>query len=244
MKMKKLLTCVLAAVMVLSMAACGEKEEVTAPSAEETQIAVSDTEDKGLAEVKESTEEAASSEEVEEEEIYGSWLFTYDGSAQLSEQLGIDATFVFDLTLTFNEDGTSKIEFEEESIDAAMEQMYALTTELTIKTMYETLAENGYPTKEEADDIMMQTQGMDVVEYCTKAVAEQDLKSVFMENMDSMTTEGKFMIDGNKLYMASSDEAFDEYQIFEVKNNILTIFNEDGSEVIEGFGDKLVCRRK
>ena len=169
--------------------------------------------------------------------INGIWALEYDGSEQVSAELGGDATFVFTIIMEFNSDNTMRMYADVDSLKNAMSNL----TPFMVQIMYEQLeAELGYD-KETADKFVQEQSGMTIQEFC-------ETQLIDLMDFDDLTEEfnvtGTYKVKGDKLYLADDDGVFDDYVIFSVDGDTLTLNDPSGADEIEGLKLPLKLKRQ
>lgn len=169
--------------------------------------------------------------------INGIWTLEYDGSEQVSAELGGDATFVFNIIMEFNSDNTMRMYADVDSLKNAMSNL----TPFMVQIMYEQLeAELGYD-KETADKFVQEKSGMTIQEFC-------ETQLIDLMDFDDLTEEfnvtGTYKVKGDKLYLADDDGVFDDYVIFSVDGDTLTLNDPSGADEIEGLKLPLKLKRQ
>lgn len=256
---KKFMMCALVAAMTLSMTACGDKET------EDKQIVSVESSEVSSASAEKSSEVAASSEvestevassEVESSEvapvsgdIVGVWTLKIDGGEAIAESMGVSADgveFTIEMTMSFGADGKVELAISDEQLESMVDQMMVLGKTVALDSFYSSMEDNGYD-KEAADALIQEQTGMTTEEYMVSALeAQRDtLKETFTAELEDLSKNGEYKIDGNKLFIVDAGEAVDEtdYVLFELSGNTLRIYSEDGTEMMPGFCQDMILTR-
>ncbi len=195
--LKRLLCIVLALTMVVCLVACGSSEDEDEDEEEET------AEEGGKKSNKKETEEETTEEPEEEDSLVGEWEATIDLSDYLSDMLYAELDMELDvedfaivMTLVFDEDGTYEAELDISKLEGAMEN---LIDELWDVMMEMTAEEAGMSVEEV--EALMEEQGV------TKdaLMAEMDFEGLFEEAFEDFDDKGKWVLDGDELYMAKKN---------------------------------------
>lgn len=206
--MKKLIALLLAAVMMLSLTACGGPEIL---GTYETTIDLTSY-------VAESFDE-------------GSEL----GGTELALENYLD-NFSITVVCEFKEDGTYSQSIDPESLNASIEEMKSavlvMMDDLLLKTFADLYKVYGYTveTKEDVealtgmswDDIFPTTLGMSAEEFLATLIDESIAESF----SDTLMAEGKYIAKDGKLHMSMSlDEecSEDAYETYEIEGDTVTI---------------------
>ena len=237
--MKKLISLVLTLCLAASFAACSNDSADTTAADKDTAAATEAATDAATdAETDAATEaatEAVTEAETEapaedETSIYGTWKTSLDLSemmnqlyAALLEGITLPAitglTFEFDFE--FNENGTFKCEVSEDSAKAAMENAKPSLVAF-FEALYTAMAEQMDMTLEEA----LAAEGIESID----ALIEQQFNTADMA--EGFTSEGKFLIEDNKLYTEVDENGEidkTQYTVFTLENGKLTF-----TEVVGG----------
>lgn len=199
-KLTKLTVLLLALVMVLSLCACGGKD------------------DAGKA-------------------LIGTWALDCDLADAMADELGSDyADFNAPLKLTilfdFNEDGSYKMYIEEGSFTDSFSSWMDAFIDYSVDMMYDMFEDAYGLSKEDADDLVLESYGMSMEEYMREEMsAAIDINALVREMESSGTYETK----SNKLYLAEGSSKIDEnyYDIFTVDGNKLTLELPEGADPSE-----------
>lgn len=170
-------------------------------------------------------------------DICGTWALEYDGSEQLSAQIGTDVTFVFNIMMEFNSDNTMRMYVDANSLkDSVSTSLMPVLVDM----MYAQMEQMGLD-KEAADEMFQQNYGKTIQEYCeTELFSEENLDDL----TDDFNTTGRYKIKGDKLYLTGDEDEFDDYVIFSLKGDTLTLDDPSGAEEIEGLKLPLVLKRQ
>lgn len=170
-------------------------------------------------------------------DICGTWALEYDGSEQLSAQIGTDVTFVFNIMMEFNSDNTMRMYVDANSLkDSVSTSLMPVLVDM----MYAQMGEMGLD-KEAADEMFQQSYGKTIQEYCeTELFSEENLNDL----TEDFNTTGRYKIKGDKLYLTGDEDEFDDYVIFSLKGDTLTMDDPSGAEEIEGLKLPLVLKRQ
>lgn len=159
----------------------------------------------------------------ESKKLTGSWKYGYNISALLTET---DETEYFDLEehkadviITFNEDGTYTFCFDEASLKTAVAE---IKNELVAES-------EDYIRKIIADQGAIYQLFAESVVQEMREETEQEIAAMVEEFYSelSVTKQGAFLVEDGKIYW---DDVADEYDLYTLKENILTIDKPDGSE--------------
>ena len=211
----KILSLFIAILMVLSLAACGES--------------TTDDTDKG-------DKDNTSKDSGKSGTIYGTWISTEidfakiegSGSGEDGEGAGLSledmglADLKVKMIYTFNEDGTYAQTFDDASLDVITEKM----ADFSVKMM----------------EAFAEAMGSSLEELLTSMGQTLDEYKASVSNKDDYKSNGKFKIDGNKLFTledlkadetedggeeVAAERTFDEnvYFEFELSGNTLTFTN-------------------
>ncbi len=161
------------------------------------------------------------------QDLFGTWAgdVTLDAAQLTGEDLGgMNLNITVHMEMTFANDGTchTVIAIDAESF---MKEMVTFTVELT----YLSMEEQGY-TREEADQLMLASVGMDIPTYVEAALAEQDMTAQ-MEEMNDETFGVYYVADG-KLYIGESWDDMNEGEAFTLDGDTLTVPVEDVVDVV------------
>ena len=251
--MKKLISLVLTLCLAASFAACSNDsadttaaDKDTAAATEAATDAATDAEtdaatDAATEAVTEAETEAPVTPEDTATAILGTWKTSLDVSevinqlyATLLEGITLPAitglTFEFDFE--FNENGTFKCEVSEDSAKAAMENAKPSLVAF-FEALYTTMADQSGVTLEEA----LAAEGIESID----ALIEQQFNTADMA--EGFTSEGKFLIEDNKLYMGEDENGEidkTQYIVFTLENGKLTFTevvggDEEGSDMFSDF---------
>lgn len=175
----------------------------------------------------------------EASEICGTWALEYDGSQQLSAELGADISFVFTIMMDFNSDGTMRMYVDADSLKNSVNSSLM---PFLVQMMYDQMAEMGLD-KAAADDTFQQVYGSTVQEYC-----ESELLTLMEDNLDALTKEfnttARYRVNGDKLYLTDDAGEFDDYIIFRVNGDTLTLDDPSGADEVEGLKLPLVLKKQ
>ena len=206
--MKKLIALLLAAVMMLSLTACGGPEIL---GTYETTVDLTSY-------VAESFDE-------------GSEL----GGTELSLENYLN-NFSITVVCEFREDGTYSQSIDSESLDASIEEMKSavlvMMDDLLLKTFADLYKVYGYTveTKEDVealtgmswDDIFPTTLGMSAEEFLATLIDESIAESF----SDTLMAEGKYIAKDGKLHMSMAPDeecSEDAYETYEIEGDTVTV---------------------
>ena len=187
--------------------------------------------------------------------LVGSWGLEYDLADALANELGsdyadFDASLKMTLMFDFNADGTFKMYVEEESFTKNFDAWLDELVDYSADMLYDILEGQGM-SREEADDFILQTFGMNMDEYTQALRAELASELDANELMGEVETSGTYKTKGDKLYMAEGSDKIDEsyYDIFTVSGNKLTLdlpegVDESEGEIVPGMSYPLVFEKK
>lgn len=219
--MKKFLLLLLAAVMILSMAACAnsDKPESTQPSTEETTLPTEAPEPPTEAPTEAPTEPLVF-DAAQAQPVIGSWDLTI---TLTSADMGIpdaDINLIFPMTFTFNEEGKYITSLDAEAAREAGEKFSESMTAFLVDTMYAEF-EKQELDKEAANETMKAQYNQTVEEYVADLVAAIDPSSLFASLEAKSEPEPYFVKDG-KIY---TEAGGGEYKVitFTAEGDSLTL---------------------
>ena len=159
----------------------------------------------------------------EAEKLYGSWKYSYDISALLTEA---DELSYFDLEehkadviMTFNSDGMYTFGFDEESLKNAFAEIEKELIAESEDYIEKIIAEQGLLYQLVADTIAEELR-----EETEEEIAEM-VEELYSEI--NVTKSGTFIAKDGKIFW---DNDTDEYDVYELKDNTLTIDKPEGYE--------------
>lgn len=175
-------------------------------------------------------------EEDTAKQLYGTWELNYDMGPMISEELGDDyadfqSPLEMKLLFDFNEDGTYKMYVDEASFRTSWDTWKSAFIDYMVNVLYEQMEAEGV-SRSLADLTIQETYGCSVQEYITQLADESfDVETLLAD----IETSSKFETKGNKLYMADegADIAANQYDHFEVENDVLTLSLVDDSQDAE-----------
>lgn len=159
----------------------------------------------------------------ESQKLTGSWKYGCNISALLAEA---DETDYFDLEehkadviMTFNEDGTYTFCFDEASLKTAVEE---IRNELVAES-------EDYIRKIIADQGAIYQLFADSVVQEMREETEEEIAAMVEELCSelSVTKQGTFLVEDGKIYW---DDIADEYDLYTLEENTLTIEKPNGTE--------------
>ncbi len=228
--MKKLLSLVLTLCLAASLAACsGDSADTTA--AEKDTAAATEAETDATTDAETEAETEAATEEVtdaeteapaeDETSIYGTWKANLDLSKVMNESFAASAPgitlpevtgFAVEFIFQLNEDGTGKIVFTEEAVNAAITNATP-SIKAAIEALYTAMAQQMNMTLEEL--------------LAASEITIDELVAQMAESFQGMATEseGTFLIEGDKLYTEANENGeFDktQYIVFTLEGGKLT----------------------
>lgn len=174
---------------------------------------------------------------TEASEICGTWALEYDGSEQMSTQLGTDVTFTFTILMDFNADSTMRMYVDP---DTLKEEVNNSLVPVMTEMVYEQAAAQGLGDDRQAvDDAFNSAYGMGVKEFCEASLAES------LDGLaDSFNTTASYKVDGDKLWLADDDGTLSDYVLFSISGDTLTLDDPSGAEEVEGLKLPLVLKRQ
>ena len=166
-------------------------------------------------------------------QFYGSWKTTADFTEEIKDNMGeskdyISDDFKFELTLnfTFNEDGTYKMQIDEDKLSATMDDFKAELKQVILK--YFRAENSAYAKYSDKELIALFDKAMDggYDAYVDQLFKDEiDVQSL----RDSYNVEGKFKVEDGKLFLSAGKEYnVDEsaYFLYEIKSENEIIFND------------------
>lgn len=255
MRRKKfLLLCAMVASMTCFTTACGSGDTSSSEVEEQTDDKEEKQED---SEKDEDSSENKSSEESSEEqvpekveadlskEIIGTWKTYLDMGDSLSQSFGVEVEFKIGLVMEFMEDGTVKMSFVEEDIDSAMDGILEAALKVGLESYYEKAAQSGY-SKEEADELTYEKTGMQTEDYLRQLFEEQKdtLKNTLFERIGSFEHEGAYKVENDKLFTGDTPDSLDDETCLIISGDTMTVFYEDGKDIMDGIANQLVFTRQ
>lgn len=132
--------------------------------------------------------------------IVGKWECVMILDAEDMELEGFDGELVYALDFIFRADGTFTLAEDVETITESVKQFEADLVQYTVDLFYAKYEAAGM-TRMDADEAMMASFGMSVLEYCRVEVAKQDLAGSVIEGLDEMNEAGTYKIEGDRLAM-------------------------------------------
>lgn len=166
-------------------------------------------------------------------QFYGNWNTTADFTQELKDNMGevkdyISDDFKFELTLnfTFNEDGTYKMQIDEDKLSVTMDDFKAELKQVILK--YFKATNSTYAKYSDKELIALFNK---VMEGGYDAYVDQLFKDeIDVQSLrDSYNVEGKFKVDDGKLFLSAGKEyEVDEsaYFIYELKSDNEIVFND------------------
>ena len=214
--MKKLL-CLLLAVLVLTLAACGDPHltngEQTAPNESTAQNAAQPT---GNATVPEDPDESGSNETEEtadstdvtdpqepEDAIVGVWITEYYMTELNCGMEGFYSDAGLPLCFTFYANGKVTMATCEEGLEEAVADLEADLLAYRLDRMYTVIEEQGM-SPEEADERFLHLYGMTVPEYVAYITEEEHLLDAFA----NINTSTSYSVRGDTLHIGSFELTF------------------------------------
>ncbi len=168
------------------------------------------------------------------DKLVGSWEMSYDMEEVIVEGMGpgyedFESEFVIDLVFEFNEDGTMKMYADKESIEKSLDAWIDDFVVYGTEMIYEEADAMGV-SREEQDEAIQSTFGYANVEEYMRSEMNASLSADDLA--DSILSEGKYKVVGDKLFMATDGEDLDSvgYDTFEIKGDTLTFTTEDGDD--------------
>lgn len=168
--------------------------------------------------------------------LYGTWSSDFNLTDTLAKEMGeefagFDEELILKVYVDFNEDGTWKMYVDSDEFSESMGVWMDALVDFSVELMYSMLEEQGVD-QATADDMLEQQFGMPISEYMSAMMAE----SLDVESMaDEMEDSGVYEAKGNKLYMEEEEIDKNAYDIFTVKDGVLTIDKAEGAETGDGF---------
>lgn len=207
--LKRLLCLAMVLLMLFTLAACGEEEEPTSRRKQENVQTTADTstpeetQDTTTAETQD-TEETEKTPEMETT-LVGQWIGEVDVSALVSEMflaldLGVELEMeecVMVINATFNEDGTSVWEFDEDSMERMLDSFVDAVWNMTVQMMAEEL---GGVSLSAAEEVL-------IAQGATKESLKKEMGSADMGEIEDL--KGQWRLEGDQLYMFMEDSEED-----------------------------------
>lgn len=165
----------------------------------------------------------------EKKQVLGTWTTTIELADQINEGIvGSDSeaaeyltidSFKLILNMTFHEDDTYSMKYDEAAATAEVDRIVDLVTDGMLKYLVDALAELGMElTEEEA----LEMTGITREDLQAQFAGELDVESLFAD----LNMEGQFKVEDGKMYLSDGLEyGVDEtmYEFYSVEGNTLTI---------------------
>lgn len=232
--MKKLTALLLAAVMLLSLAACAgtpeQTETTTAPTVTEPQTTPTTepaTEPSTEPATEPSTEPPA--HELFDPEVcaplFGTWNTTVTMDKELLNTSYFYKKVTFQLYYTFHEDGTFAVHVDEEDFKAAITEFESLLTDHMVERGYATfkaeMERQGY------GESRIETMWAEEEEAKQRTEAEEFMAGLnLLGRFSQLLREGQYYVADGRVYTELADGNF-ESSTFTVKNSKLTLKDTD-----------------
>lgn len=160
------------------------------------------------------------------DKLVGSWSAEIDMTELVNEELsGVETSeedvfsdFKLTLNMTFNEDGTYKMEVDPEKLDETIEIVKADMEALMIEYYEELIAAEGINM---TVDEMLTLAGTDM----DTLLGEVGIEEAFQEIAEQIVAEGNYDAKNGKLFLSDSkDSAIDEevYELYTLEGDVLT----------------------
>lgn len=162
------------------------------------------------------------------DQVLGTWELSYDLSSELSaallERAGDDyadfnAELMINMRLQFNDDGTYRMYWEEESTKANYEQWLNELVDYDTDMLYTTYEGQGF-SREEVDEQAQEQYGCSLRDYVMEQRQDAFDIDAFIASGDS---NGVYKAKGNKLYMGETETSPNTYELFTVEGDTLTL---------------------
>lgn len=162
----------------------------------------------------------------EADKLVGNWAAEIDMSDSVNEDLAeeigeadIFSAYVITMNLSFNEDGTYKMEVDEEKMEETLEILYEEVKAYMIKYLEMLISDQKLNMT--VDEVLKQSgTNMDTL------IAEFGLEDMYKEMAEEVLAEGIYDAKDGKLFMSEGkDSAIDEgeYELYTLDGDMLTI---------------------